>query len=175
MRRGFTLLEVLVALAISAVIAFAARGYAEALARSSRELAALSGEHHHRMLAERMLRRAILSAGHAQPGHARFDGLPARAIMTTTCPTPAGWLEPCRVELQVRSLRGDDVLVALHDGGAPLELMRGRSISFLFLDSARASSSWKTRWEAGIAMPQAMAILADEDTTIYRLSVRTLR
>lgn len=180
-RAGFTLIEVVVALALGGLILLGARRMLEQLAdeahRITRDAAAADADAN----GERVLRALAgrLEVGTADAGP--FAGEPSAARFTTWCEVPDGWLERCRVTLVIEAAppapASVAVLVAQIPGRAPLPLVRGVQADRLrYLVTAAHGGEWFRSWGEGITAPVALGIIrvrgAVRDTFIVRIGER---
>src|SRR5437868_8843 len=91
--RGFTLLEVLVALTISAVVALLGHQVFAAVADRGKALTAARTELDRVANARRWLAAAFLSLDVGTEGASGFEGHPDHVAFTTWLRTPGGWFE----------------------------------------------------------------------------------
>lgn len=172
-RAGFTLVELMVALVVSAVVVLGARTLLEQLGQSATRIVAASARAAADANGERLLRDL---AGRLEVGTSeatRFSGEPTVASFGSWCDTPSGWEERCAVSLVVRSEAGGARLVASVAAGDSLVLLRRAApIELRYLDDPRAGGRWFTSWGAGITAPLALAVISGADTMIVRIGDR---
>ncbi len=147
---GFTLIEVLVALAISGIVVllahrlFATAGDAGRALRAARE--ALDREAN----ARRWLAATFLSLDVGTDGDESFDGHPDRVAFSAWQLTADGWFERRRVALG----RTTDRVVAELAPGGPLALADGvTSLDFDYLLEPGAESHWVRQWISPVSAP----------------------
>jgi prepilin-type N-terminal cleavage/methylation domain-containing protein len=124
-RRGFTLLEVLVALAVSGVVVLGARMMLVQLADENDRLLGAATAADRRANAERLLRALV---GQLEVGTSKgteFEGEERITRFTSWCRVPAGWLERCRAAIAVDSLGSSPALVAVLSTGEVIPLFSG--------------------------------------------------
>ncbi len=174
-RPGFTLMEVLVALAVSAVVILGARALLDGLVLHAGRVAALARRADAEANADHLLRSTVALAG-LTTDSARFDGTPEGASFRSWCDEAGGWQEQCDVRLTAEH-EGSEVRVVLALGGsARVEVAaRGSAASFRYLASASDGGHWVERWERAITPPLAIGLVtratlaAAADTAIIRV------
>lgn len=185
-RRGFTLLEVVVAIAVGSLVVLGAHEMivgvadgADAIGRSAR---ASDREANGDALLRQLLRD--LEVGTSDAAH--FAGDSATVRFSTWCAVPGGWPERCRAELSIASPPGDATesgaaIVARLSTGESLRLAEGfSSARFLFLSDAALGGRWFTLWGEGITAPLAIGVAVERahagaaraDTLILRIGER---
>jgi len=152
LKRGFTLVEVMVALVISGLaLGLAAGGWA-ALARNSGRIVreAESGTTHG--VNQRRLRDLIASMEAGGDSAASFRGFPDGMECTTWLLLPGGWPGRTRLTLRVR----DSLLIAETRMGAQVLAEHVTSIRLSYLLNQGLGASWTERWESPITLPSAV-------------------
>jgi prepilin-type N-terminal cleavage/methylation domain-containing protein len=171
--RGFTLVEIMVAIAIGGMVMLGARALLEALADEEHRMAGETAVQDARANGERTLRALVgrLEVGTSEGGP--FTGVPAATSCTSWCDVPSGWQERCEVAIAFE-IEGDaPVLVARLAGGRRLVLERGfHSGTLRYLNSAGAGGQWFQKWGTGITAPLALGVILDSDTLIVRIGER---
>ena len=172
-RGGFTLVELMVALVVSAIVVLGARMLLEQLGESAHRTVAAATRADRAANGERLLRDL---AGRLEIGTtdaARFSGEPATASFSSWCDVASGWQERCAVTLAVSSDGSRASLAARFDGGDPITLLvRDAPIELRYLDDPRAGGRWFADWGAGITAPLAIAVISGADTMIVRIGDR---
>ncbi len=172
-RTGFTLLEVMLALAIGGIVLVAARGLVEDVADQADHLARAAAADAERANGERQLRTLVDRLEVGTPGSAAFFGDPVSAQFTTWCDTPAGWLERCTVTLVFSTRGGAPALVVDLPVTGRVVLARGfQRGTFLYLETAAGGGLWVSRWGPGPRAPLALGVVLDADTLILRVGDR---
>lgn len=168
---GFTLLEVMVALALAGVVLLGARALLEQVGAGSEAIAAGAVEADRDANAERTL-RDLLSRVEVRPSGGPFAGDARGARFTTWCDVPAGWQERCVASLGLVKA-GDDNVLAVEARGALLPVRRGFAAGeLLYLTSADRGGSWVRDWNSGVEPPLAVGVVMDADTLILRIGER---
>jgi prepilin-type N-terminal cleavage/methylation domain-containing protein len=172
-RAGFTLIEVIVAMTISAMILIGARAMlgevGDDVLRIRRDAETLDRDANAERTFRGMVDRIELGSGEGN----EFAGDPARASFSTWCDVPAGWMERCRVSIDVERIDNKVAIVALPSIGGPVVLREGLRIGALrYLVSAEGGGSWLTVWGAGITAPLAIGVIAGADTLIVPIGER---
>ncbi|HET7188379.1 MAG TPA: prepilin-type N-terminal cleavage/methylation domain-containing protein [Gemmatimonadaceae bacterium] len=178
-RTGFTLLEVMVALVVGAVVILGARALLDGLSLHSERVRSLARSADAEANAEHVLRSVVLRGGLASDSAARFDGTPEQARFASWCDMAGGWQEQCEVKLV--SEPHDDGISVVADLGEAGRLEVARHLdatTFRYLASASDGGHWVERWERAITPPLAIGLItkatpeARPDTMILRLGER---
>jgi prepilin-type N-terminal cleavage/methylation domain-containing protein len=146
--RGFTLVEVTVALTIAGLVILSAHRIFTGVADGAKAVA-VSREHLDRSAnARRWLKSTFLSL------EAPFEGRTARASFTSWQLTPGGWFEPRPTQL----LQDGDRLLA-NAGSESLYLAGGVSdVAFDYLLDPGANSKWVREWISPVSAPLAVRL-----------------
>ena len=176
-RSGLTLLEVVVALTITAFVLLGARAVVDGIAAIARADDAEDRGHLAAMNGRRLLLELGLDARAGIDPSATFGGDDASATWDTWCRVPRGWKERCRATV---SLARDSVGAALIletsiDRDATLALVRLDGTPVVaYLDDARFGGRWVPAWGPSTARPVALGVLSQTDTLILPTS-RSMR
>ena len=178
MRSGFTLLEVLVAVIVSAALLLAADAVFEQLANSrvtaAREATERDRSRNARALIRIWLRHVDVSPQIGASGLPHvFAGDSVEARFTSSCIAPGGWERECQVTLGVSSDSTGAVLTAVSSTGDSASLRssdRGQELRYL-IDAANGGT-WERSWPAGPTVPIAVAVVTPKDTTVFRIGAR---
>jgi prepilin-type N-terminal cleavage/methylation domain-containing protein len=172
-RRGFTLVEVLVALVLAALVILGARGLLAGLSDSAARISRVARAADADANAERTLRALVGRLEIGTPDAGLFTGDVRSAAFTSWCDTRFGWQERCRVTLTADSAGEMRSLVARLSTGERLVLRRAvRELSFRYLADAATGGAWTQRWGAGLTAPVAIGVVVDGDTLIVRVGER---
>lgn len=182
-RHGFTLLELLVALVVSAVVLLGARAISETMADAAHRSTIAAREADRSINAERVLREVIGRIEVADHDGRSFDGSATRARFTSWCAVPAGWLERCSVTLLVDSTQAlssttadaptrGALLLVLSTGDTLLVRSDFAHGSLRYIAASDQGSTWYSEWGKGITVPAAVGVVIDGDTTLVRLGDR---
>jgi len=172
-RAGFTLLEVLVALAVGGLVLIGARALLVQLAFGTERIIDEAEAADRDANAERMLRR-LLDQVEASDGEAvRFIGNERAARFVTWCDVPAGWQERCQVTLGWIEGEHETLLTVRLPGDELVVLRRGaRAGEFRYLYSAGEGGTWLRQWESTITTPLALGLMIDGELAIVRIGER---
>lgn len=169
---GFTLLEVVVALAIAGMLLLGARWVLSAVGDGTERVSAEAGEVDAAANAERLARDLALRT-EVRLGGERFRGDARGVRWGTWCDVPAGWQERCRVTLAVLSTEGRNVLALAFDDGAIVPVREGFTAGqVMYLRSAESGGVWSAAWDSEIAVPLAIGVVMDRDTLVLRIGER---
>ena len=174
-RRGVTLIELLVALAIAGLAMLGGVLVLDAVRDSDRRIDAETRRDAVEMNGNRLLRRLLADARQTSDTANRFRGDERNASYLAMCDAPAGWSEPCRVLLSIASSGDSSFVVAQTSPGAQFQVRRvaGQAV-FRYLDPRSSpDSTWVHQWMMSITLPAALAMITPIDTTVFPLgSVR---
>jgi prepilin-type N-terminal cleavage/methylation domain-containing protein len=170
---GFTLIEVMVSLVVSAIVLLGARAMlgevGDAAARISAESARLDTNAN----AERALRVLVRNLDLGYSNEAVFAGDVRRVTFVSWCDTPSGWQERCKVALTIEKRQGGDALVVQTSrSDAIIVRDRVRNGSLRYLTTVYGGGEWIRTWGAGITAPLAIGIILDSDTLIVPIGER---
>jgi prepilin-type N-terminal cleavage/methylation domain-containing protein len=171
-RTGFTLIEVLVALTIGAVVLLGARALLDGLSTSA--TAALHGARaaDARANGEWIARQVIGNMALAPDTITSFAGSPREAVFSSWCPSTHGELEPCTVRLFIRGSATAD-LVLSRSGGSDVTVLTGVTNARLrYLSRADNGGAWQSEWRTAIDTPLAIGVTTDRDTLLLRVGER---
>lgn len=172
-RAGLSLLETLIALAVSGIVLLGARVMVDGLADNTRRLHASTVAWDDEANRELALRLVADRAEVATDSPARFVGSAQEARFRSWCEAGGGWLERCDVTLHFvrRDARADLVMDCSQQG--VITLRTGVRVGrLLYLSSAADGGAWQHDWLVDITAPLAIGVVADGDTMIVRLAER---
>src|SRR6266496_87630 len=152
-RQGFTLIEVIVAVTIGALVVLVAHQLFAAVAERGRTLIAARRSLDRAVNARRWLAATFLSLDVGTDDAGGFDGRPDHAAFASWLLTPDGWFERRTVSLA----RDNDRVVASVAPGQPIALMD--SVADLALDyllEPGAESRWVREWVSPVSAPVAV-------------------
>jgi prepilin-type N-terminal cleavage/methylation domain-containing protein len=172
-REGFTLLEVVVALTIAALLLLGARVMLGEVADGAARIADAATRADREANAERTLRDL---AGRIEllPDSGRGVAGDARGVrFATWCDVPGGWQERCTASLGFIRSNGQAVLV-LEAGPAPLLVVRRGFATggLIYLSDPGNGGAWVDAWTARAAVPPALGVVVDDDTLLLRVGDR---
>lgn len=165
-RHGFTLVEVMVAIAIGGLVLLGARSLLEVLADEEHHVARDTATEDARSNGYRTLRSLVgqMEVGTTESGP--FSGDPESTSFTTWCDVPSGWQERCAVTLAFEREGAETVLVAHLPAERRLVLARDFSAGeFRYLNSATSGGQWFRQWGRGITAPLAIGVILERGTT----------
>ena len=170
---GFTLVEVMVALVVSAIVLLGARAMlgevGDAAVRISSESARLDTNAN----AEHALRVLVRNLDLGYANDAVFAGDVRQVTFVSWCDTPSGWQERCKVALTIEKRQGGDALVVQTSrSNAIIVRDRVRNGSLRYLTTVYRGGEWIRTWGAGITAPLAIGIILDSDTLIVPIGER---
>jgi len=150
---GFTLVEVLVALAIGAVVVLVAHQLFGAVADRGRALTEARRTLDRTTNARRWMTAAFLSLEVGTDGAGGFEGRADHVAFATWLLAPGGWFERRQVGLDLDQGR----LRATITPGAPMALMDNvTDAQFDYLLEPGAESRWVREWVSAVSAPVAV-------------------
>jgi len=153
-RSGFTLIEVLVALALAALVALLAHRVFAAVLDGSRRVREAQAQLDHEANARRWLTAAFGSLTAGSVGGS-FDGEPGRATFGTWIPTAAGGFAPTRIALGME----DGRLVARVEGADSVVLADSiTAVALDYLLDPGATEHWVGEWISPVSAPLAVRL-----------------
>jgi prepilin-type N-terminal cleavage/methylation domain-containing protein len=169
--RGFTLIEVMIALTLSALVVLVAHriftGVVDGATRLRDARTALDREAN----ARRLLTEAFGSLDIGTEGAGGFAGRPERVEFTTWQRVATGWLERRRVTLGAEG----GVLVARSDRSIALRDSVSR-VEFDYLLEPGANAAWVREWISPVSAPVAVRVritrIAVVDTLLFIVGPR---
>jgi len=151
--RGFTLIEVMIALALSALVVLLAHRVFTGVVEGAQSLQAARTNLDREANARRWLTEMLGSLDVGTEGTGGFSGRPDRLEFTTWQHVPSGWLERRRVILGVE----DGVFVARSDMSIALE-DSVRDVEFDYLLDPGANAAWVREWVSPVSAPIAVRV-----------------
>ena len=165
-RSGFTLMEVVVALVVSAMTVTAAAMLLRSLADRTETIRRAAVTVDRRENGERLLRQLVTNTESHVDSTPSFVGDSASVRFSTWCETSHGWLGRCKAELGFAHDTHESVLRLQLHGADSGTVTLGQDIghgSFRYLLNAESRGTWLDRWSL-LGPPEALAILLDSDT-----------
>lgn len=171
-RQGFTLVELMVALVVTALVALLAHRTFLVSIDGVRQLRRARIEQDHAANAHRWLAAAFLSLDVGQVGSGPFEGHAERAQFTAWLPTSSGWME--RAEVQI-GMTGASFVATV--GGTRVALVDSVSaVAFDYLLAPGADSRWANEWISPVSAPIAVRVRLEigsrVDTVLYLIKAR---
>ena len=155
MQRGFTILELLLALALASLVLLTAGGVLTTTMSAAAELRAHRARLDGRMNAARWLHAAFRSAESGPERSTGFDGRRSAVRFTTRLETPDGWYEPRFVVLRLDRHR----LTASLDSSETLILADSvAALSFDYLLETGLEARWAHEWVSAVTAPLAVRV-----------------
>ncbi|MEP6733828.1 MAG: hypothetical protein ABJE10_24490 [bacterium] len=165
-RVGFTVVELTAALALIGLIFAGIWALLEQVTDGRDRITQEAGDADRTGNGERLLTAMFANAEVITDSVNRFVGAEDRATFNTWCVVPQGWLEKCRVLLQVSDrLSGSDVSWVV---GRDTRLLRhfAAPAEFRYYGMIGGQAQWLNQWGRSIALPSAIALVSGGDTTV---------
>jgi prepilin-type N-terminal cleavage/methylation domain-containing protein len=169
---GFTLLEVIVAVALTATVALMAYGLTTAARVAERATQSNAQKTSEVIVAETLLRdlashATTLTASIGRTAEpAVFAGDPSRMTFTSRCLNASGSREPCQVALQ-STVPQPGVNIAAARSEWTLSTIG--AVSFRYLSSVDRAGEWVETWKEARKLPAGIAVVGSSDTIVLRL------
>ncbi len=172
-RRGFTLIEVLVALLIGATIVLCGRLLLEGVSDDARRMTTFAQLSDHEENGQRLLRSTVMAIDVSAAGAEPFAGDERLARFTSWCARPGGWQERCVVTLAITGDTAAASLMLTLAEAAPFNIRSGfRHGELRYLMDARDGGHWLRSWETGLTAPLAIGAVLDADTLVLVIGER---
>jgi prepilin-type N-terminal cleavage/methylation domain-containing protein len=167
-RRGMTLLEIVVALALAfVVVSLGARLLNQVDDAAGRMLLATNASAREANGA-RLLGELLWQAESSTDSTRRFRGEARSLECWTWCLTSRGFATRCSVLLSIDSLPDSSVVWAQVNAGDSYVVRRQLGAAqFRYIDVSPSDSGWPARWQTNTSLPLAVALVTATDTTIY--------
>jgi prepilin-type N-terminal cleavage/methylation domain-containing protein len=170
-RRGFTLIEVTVALVIGGMALSAAAALLSGLSSRAEQIRSAGARVDRDANAERLLRNLLANLRASGDSTLTVRGDSGSVTLQAWCATVEGWLRPCRARLGLeRDSTSVEFRLELTGGGA-----ENRSVVFRqgarvpaglrYLRDAAGGGTWVSRWTEVVA-PSAISVFAGADTLV---------
>jgi prepilin-type N-terminal cleavage/methylation domain-containing protein len=174
LRRGFTLIELVVALFVSGIVLLGARLILESLGATEGRMREVAERADRVANGDRLLRTLFARLEVGTDEAREFGGDERVARFTTWCDVPAGWLERCQAEVAIDTATGGGAaLVARLSTGERVVLRQGFQAGALrYLNTPAGGGQWFRVWGHGITAPLAIGVITDADTLIVRIGER---
>ncbi|MBA2684456.1 MAG: prepilin-type N-terminal cleavage/methylation domain-containing protein [Gemmatimonadaceae bacterium] len=172
-RRAFTLIEIIVAMSISAMLLVGARAMLGEVGDDALRIGAEAVLRDHDANSERYFRALVGRVELGGGSEHEFAGEPLRATFSSWCDTPGGWQERCRVVMSVER-RNNRIAVVARPTIGPAVVLRDSAQrgALRYLITAEGGGSWLQIWGAGITAPLAIGVIVDADTLIIPIGDR---
>jgi prepilin-type N-terminal cleavage/methylation domain-containing protein len=169
MKRGFTLIEVMVAMVIGAMVVAAAAALLSSLENRAEAIARASARADRDANAERVLRGLLANLDLGRDSTSAFVGTATSARFRTWCDSPTGWLERCAAHLSIEQ-RGDAAALRLELTGPDptrIDLASGlHGARFRYLAIVDGVVTWRDTW-SHLVVPAAVVLIVERDTLLF--------
>lgn len=172
-RAGFTLLELVIALLIGAIMMLIARSFVEELSLVGPRIVRERARTDRVMNADEWLRELVRQADtDSSEATESFYADADSAEFTSWCQSPRGWNEHCTVVIRVQR-EGAMFKLAVDAGGQRESLIGPDSValSLRYLAPSDTGLSLLSHWDGSLLPPAAIALIG-KDTTFLRVGRR---
>jgi len=173
---GFTLLELIVALAVLGLIALGVRAVAERMSDSFTQLALETQRSDREANGDHLLRALLLRLEVGPRAATPFFGDEHTLRFSSWCEVALGWQERCAVTMVIGTSGDAPSVIVELPHGEHLALRRGFvHAEWRYLTSAAGGGSWVSRWGEGLSVPAAVGLLMHQDANAARADTLILR
>lgn len=165
-RGGFTLLEVIVAITVGAMVAVAAHQLLAAVADTTDLIPRTANAANAARNRERLLRDLVAGVEVGADTTQRFDGERASVQFDSWCRVAAAWLERCKVRLELIPVAEGIALEASGVGRRGRLATHKAPARIMYLRTAANGGVWLPRWGRAISAPLAIRI-EWSDTSLF--------
>jgi prepilin-type N-terminal cleavage/methylation domain len=178
--RGFTLVEVIVAITVGAMVILAARLLVEQLGDSAQATIRAATRIDAEANAEHVMRGLATRSRPGTTDATPFEGDATHARFSSWCDVPGGWQERCLATLTVPAPTQSDsagALLLTPGSGDAMPIRSGVKTGMLaYLTSASDGGQWVAAWNTASLAPLAIVAVLDlgerRDTLIFRIGAR---
>jgi prepilin-type N-terminal cleavage/methylation domain-containing protein len=175
-RRGFTLLEVMLAIAITGVALVLCVTVGDQAGRIARGVTERSREDRYVNSRQMLIREIVGAARSSTDTSPAFAGFPLAARFESTCPSPRGWREGCTAQLHVlEDSMGGMLVLRLPNTRDVLAAMPGAQ-RLIYLASSFEGGVWMNEWNPNPRPPLGLGIITVVrgriDTVLVRIGYR---
>ncbi len=169
--QGFTLVEIIVAMAVGGIVVLGARQLVESLTRSTRAITEYTAVTAHEGNAERVVRELVqrVEVGLELPP---FGGTATSVSFSTWCDVAGGWAERCIATLATGAESTAWQYVSSPADVKAVIVSLGGVHRLLYFDGSSERRVWKAVWMPGGPLPLALGLVRQSDTLILRIGYR---
>lgn len=172
-RRGFTLVEVLVATVVTSIVVLAARGLYDAMTSHLERVARVALEADSRANGERLLRQVVRDVEAHIDTDSSFVADASSASFVSSCQSAWGWLERRHATLTVvDSARWSLVVVKCASQDSTVVMRVSSPVTLRYLSSEEQGSAWVETWSARQMPPRAIGVQTASNTVILPIAMR---
>jgi prepilin-type N-terminal cleavage/methylation domain-containing protein len=171
-RNGFTLVEVLVALAIGAVVLVSARTLIDGIASHARATVRAMHDSDVRSNGERLAQQLAANLILLPDPQPSFTGTEREAAFDAWCPAARGGLERCHVNLALSTNPRETGVELSLSTGAKLAFLPGANARIRYLSDAADGGHWDALWRQPQTPPLAVALSAGGRSLVLRIGER---
>lgn len=167
-RRGFTLIELIAAMTITALVIAGAQLLLGALSESAERTSRMASVEDEHASAARWLRDLIANSSASGDTAFVFAGWSREMRFDSWCDSPYGGEERCRATLRIGGAEQEGALTIAVGDGQPMRLRtRGRPAGLTYLERTDANEEWRSEWGSSLHAPAAVGIVVDDDTLVF--------
>lgn len=171
-RQGFTLIELITALAVGGIVLLAAHGILRSITHTAELIPSAAADTEGPSNALDLIRMIL---GNSESGGHRiaFKGNSDSATFASWCPAVGGWLTPCDIALRIVG-NGDSMRLTLAWDQVAVNLTApGTTGRIRYLLDAASGGIWLPEWqETGFTVPLAVEIHLGNERIFLRIGDR---
>jgi prepilin-type N-terminal cleavage/methylation domain-containing protein len=173
LRRGVTLIELMVSVTVAGLAILAARYLIETIDDAGTTLSAFALRTDRVANGDRFLRALLSRAEVSSDSLRRFRGDSAAVSFDTWCEAPAGWLERCRVILTINAGVDSSAVTSIMPTAIVLHLVTvGGTAVFRYVTRDSTGIRRLDNWGRSITAPYAVFIESANDTLVLIIGDR---
>ena len=165
-RRGFTLIEVAVAMVVASGFLVLSRAVLFGVADGAGRIAAAASANDDKRTSRQQLRAILAFARTVDPDSVAFLGSPRALFVRSYCPTPGGWNEACSVTVSIGDSTSTIYLGINYRRLTAIDRSARDFAALCYLQSVADGGRWLSDWPATHDLPMAVGLVIDRDTTI---------
>lgn len=171
-RSGFTLIELIVVIAMLGLILLGIRSMLHAMMDSEDRLSTRARDAERAGVGERQLRDVLGRVTMVSTGDANFSGDADEMRFRTWCESAYGWLERCELLLTRRRTARGSAIVASVDGTTLGSWLTAPDLELRYLDGALEAGRWLPGWGRAVDLPRAVGFVRPGDTLVVPVGAR---
>lgn len=172
-RRGVTLVELIAALSVGALVLLLAHALLATLADAATRMDQRISEEEEQVLALAEAATAIRTARGRESGGGPFFGDAQSAEFDGLCIGGGGWWRTCRTQIAIRTVHDSAFLhVSASDRPGRIALRLRAPAVLRYRLRTEHAASWLPAWGLAIAAPAALAVVSANDTIVLGAVIR---
>lgn len=172
-RRGFTLVELMVALAVGAIVLIGGRALVEGVGMQASAVVRASRTVDERASALRTTRQVVGNLTVSPSVDAGFVGDAVRSRFASWCPSAWGETEVCKATLFIVAAAKGIAVRLTTSSGLTVDLVEGaRAARLEYVSTTTGEARLVPTWPSPFTTPLGIAVISDQDTLLLRIGDR---